>query len=320
MVDTHNKTSLRIIRLRQELQDEVGLALPDEALEELAYARYAEPHEGMRAAYGAMIWNRELAAELHGIPELPSPAGFIDSQAPLDVMRTFSDGRTSFLTRGPGVTPAVAIDPGWNGSESSLSRYSTRSDVTVVQRLPSGRIRIYADGFVYSEDSGVWWTRPNAQAYTAQIRNVIDDDDLEAAGHILDLCIHTLSPAGHGATLVWFRDSTQDIHAHLDLSVALQPPALSATDPSHWPAISHALGQMDRAALVDKRGCLTDLNVTLTCADKHKTLSVPGGTRHNSAARYSASQEHAVVFIVSADGPVTVLHRGKVLATSRSGN
>jgi DisA bacterial checkpoint controller nucleotide-binding len=305
----------RIERLRQELFDELGLSLVDDALEELAYARYASPHEGVRAAYGAVIWNQDLPAQMNGAPMLPSPSGFLDSRADIQLMRTFADGRSSFLVRGKGVTPAIAIDPGWRGSESALAEYASRADVTVIQRLATGRIRIYLADHVYSEDSGTWLSRPTAATYQQKIAGSIDVRHHEAARSILDLCVHLLSPAGHGATLVWFPNGAVDEDAHLDLSVAITPPNLSATDPSHASAISHALGQIDRAAVLDDAGRLTHLNVALNCAEEHSTLTIAGGTRHNSAAKYSASQEQAVVFVVSADGPVTVLHNGSIIAS-----
>jgi len=318
-VTANDASGRRISRLRQELLDELGLTLSEEALDELAYARYMEPHEGTRAAYGAVVWNTALPQALNGAPPLPSPAGFLDSHATLDVLRTFADGRTSFLVRGPGITPAVAIDPAWKGTESALASYAAGTGVTVIQRLASGRVRIYLADHVYSEDGGIWLARPTAVAYQEKLAHVVNVGRHDTAQAILDLCVHTLSPAGHGATLVWFPDGMVDSEAFdseafLDLSVVLTPPALSATDPTHGPAISHALGQMDRAVILDATGLLIHLNVTLQHADANAAIALPGGPRHNSAARYSASQEQAVVFVISADGPVTVLHRGSVVA------
>jgi hypothetical protein len=309
-VTATNASRRRISRLRQELFDELGLKLTEEALDELTYARYMEPHEGTRAAYGAVVWNTAL----RGAPPLPSPAGFLDSHATLDVLRTFADGRTSFVIRGPGIAPALAVDPAWRGTESDLATYAARVGVTVIQRLATGRVRLYLADHVYSEEGGIWLARPTAAAYQKKLAHVVDVHHHDTAQAILDLCVHSLSPAGHGATLVWFPGGMADSEAFLDFSVMLTPPALSATDPTHGPAISHALGQMDRAAILDATGRLIHLNVSLQHADVNAAVALPGGTRHNSAARYSASQEQAVVFVISADGPVTVLHRGSVVA------
>lgn len=301
----------RISRLRQELLDELGLKLNEDVLDELAYARYMEPHEGTRAAYGAVVW----ASSPNGTPQLPSPAGFLDSHATLDVLRTFADGRTSFVVRGPGMAPALAVDPAWSGRESALAAYASRVDATIVQRLATGRIRVYAGDHVYSADGGAWLARPTAVAYQEKVAQVVDAPHHDTAQALLDLCVHTLSPAGHGATLVWFPSGWLDSEDFLDLSAVLPPPFLLAADASHGPAISHALGQMDRAVILDAPGRLVHLNVGLKHSDAHASLAVPGGTRHNSAFRYSASQPRAVVFVVSADGPVTVMYQGAVVAS-----
>ena len=130
-----NGVGRRLDRLRQELLDEVDLSLTDEALEELAYCRFVEPHEGRRPTYGAVVWTTELKMEYAGTPPLPSASGFVDPNAKLDDLRPFADGRTSFVVRGPGVMQAIAIDPAWVGSELALSTYASEKDVTIVQRL-----------------------------------------------------------------------------------------------------------------------------------------------------------------------------------------
>lgn len=307
----------RIARLRQELHEEVQLELTREGLEELAHARFMDPHEGRRAAFGAVIWCTALSPARAGVPPLPSTGGFIARQANLPVLRTFADGRTSFVVRGPGVIPAVAIDPAWTGSESNLADYSNTAGVTVVQRLASGRVRLFQNQRVYTEEGGNWLARPTAAAYKEKLGLVLDVAHQEVAGAILDMCVHTLSPAGHGATLIWFPVEARTAADHLDFSLAIDPPALSTTDARHRQPIAHALGQMDRAVVLRADGSLRTMNVTLSCAEEASTRNFEGGTRHNSAGRYSASQEAAIVFVVSSDGPVTVFHRGEVVAAVR---
>lgn len=305
----------RIARLEQEIDDELDLTLDQEALEELAYAKYMEPHEGQRPAYGAIVLG---AAPPTGRPRalpLKSAGAFVESQAPSEVLRRFADGRTSFLMRGAGIRPSLVIDPAWKGDESTLAAYAAEEEVTVIQRLASGRVRIYCSGHVYSEQDGIWLARPSADSYQERLADLIPVQQHVVARSILDLCVHTLSPAGHGATLVWFPEAVDDMGDNLDLSVALVPPALSASDATHAPGIAHALGQMDRAAILEPSGRLTHLNVTLEHSDGNADMKFGGGTRHNSAGRYSASDERAVVFVVSADGPVTVIHKGDIVAT-----
>lgn len=305
----------RVARLRRELKDEIGVEITEEALEELAYCRFVEPHEGDRPTYGAVIWTSELPPHLAGVPPLPSPAGYIDTSAPLEVLRTFADGRTSFVIRGPGVVPGIAIDPAWVGSELALATHANALEVTIVQRLATGRIRLYHDDHVYSEEGGIWLTRPTALTYYETIAVVVEPRHQATARAILDMCVHTLSPAGHGATLVWFPGGAGGKLEYLDMSVAIAPPALSVVEASHASAIAHALGQLDRAAIVDADGRFIHLNVSLSNSSAADEISFEGGTRHNSAGRYSASQPDAIVFVVSADGPVTVFHSGDVVAS-----
>lgn len=308
----------RIARLRQELADELGVALSQEALEELAYARFMDPHEGSRAAYGAVIWLEPLPEQTAGAPPLPSSAGFLDSRSALDVLRAYADGRTSFVLRGPGIRPALAVDPGWRGTETSLAAYASSAGVVVVQRLASGRVRIFTGSHVYSEEGGTWLARPGATSYHDKIAALLDPAHHTTAQAILDLCVHSLSSAGHGATLVWFPDGLPEPSAHLDMGVAITPPALSAGDATHAPAIAHGLGQMDRAAVLDSDGRLMHVNVTLSNDEAAQNLTFTGGTRHNSAGKYSASDARGLVFVVSADGPVTVLRHGTVVASIAS--
>jgi DNA integrity scanning protein DisA with diadenylate cyclase activity len=115
---------------------------------------------------------------------------------------------------------------------------------------------------------------------------------------------------------VWFPDGVPVDSLYLDESVGITPRALSAADPAHAPAIAHALGQLDRAVILDTSGRLLQANVTLSNSEAAASRNFTGGTRHNSAGRYSVSDGRGFVFVVSADGPVTVLRSGNVIASS----
>lgn len=317
-MDPDGMLERRIARLRLEIDDEVGLELNRETVEELAYCRFVERHEGRRPSYGAVILRHGSPHEAPGrLPPLASPAAFIDFQAPLEVLRTFADGRTSFVIRGPGTVPALAVDPAWTATELSLATYATDAGVTVVQRLASGRVRLFHNDRVFTEEGGIWLARPTALAYYESVSSLVDVGHHLTARAILDMCVHTLSPAGHGATLIWFPDGAQEAAPHLDSSVAIIPPGLSAANTIHAPAIAHALGQLDRAAVLDANGRVARLNVTLSHGESVAGLPFEGGTRHTSAGRYSASVDNAIVFVISADGPVTIFYRGEAITSIR---
>jgi hypothetical protein len=75
---------------------------------------------------------------------------------------------------------------------------------------------------------------------------------------------------------------------------------------------------MDRAVLVDPDGDLAALNVLLLAPGIPDELRFDGGTRHNSAGRFSAAEPHALGFVVSSDGPVTVFQAGDVIASLKA--
>jgi DNA integrity scanning protein DisA with diadenylate cyclase activity len=166
---------------------------------------------------------------------------------------------------------------------------------------------------IFSYDDGIWLTRPTAGSLFAAVSELVHEDEHDVARSLLDVCVHSLSPAGHGATLVWFPTGAAESGGTLDTNAAYSPPALSVLDGSHGAAIAQGLSQLDRAVVIDRRGEVRLVNVTLPDDPSNRDLAFAGGTRHNSAGRYSAAVPAAVLFVVSADGPVTVFHRGAIV-------
>ena len=273
----------------------------------------------MKPAYGAIIYSHPYGSQAGGAtPPVRSPGTEIYRHSPLRTKRLFADGRTSFVVRAPKSPPLIMVDPSFVGTELELAGFAAASDGTILQRLASGRIRIFRGDVVYSEEGGTWLARRSAAHYRGKFASLGDPRTEETAQAILELCVHNLSPAGRGATLIWFPDRASAPTAFLDRSAALEPPELSASINHQAPSVSHALGQLDRAVILGGDGSLQLMNVTLECRPSESKRVFVGGTRHTSAMRYSRSQPEAVVFVVSADGPVTVLHRGSVIVTPNS--
>jgi hypothetical protein len=303
----------RTERLRTELTEECELTISEEALEELAHCRYVRPHEGRRPTYGAVVWPAGTDATPHVIPALPSLASFVDFTTPVNVIRRFANGRSSFVVRRPGAPPALVVDDAWLGTEQNLAAYSTAHGVVIVQRLATGRIRIFADRVVHSFENDVWMRRPTANVLRDAVIAVLPPHLDETATAILEFCVHWLSPASAGASLVWLPGDGIDADG-LKLSDAWNPPELSLQDIGHRPAIAHALAQFDLAAVVDDAGVVRRAGVRLEHGQAQEELDADGGMRHKSARSFSAFQPNALVFVVSADGPVTVFRAGEVLA------
>lgn len=278
----------RLARLEKELAEECELNLTGQALEELAYARYIAPHEGRRPSYGAVVAPPSMATRAGtALPPPPSPAAFVDNRVPLDVARRFADGRRAFVGRGVDGSHALIVDAAWDGTERALTPYIFDTGCIIIQRLAMGRTRLFYERQIYNYDDGLWLIRPTAASLFEAVSGCVGVDQHDVARALLDLCVHSLSPAGAGATLVWFpnglRDDLMDEVAGLDLSAAFAPPALSALQSDHWPSIVHGLSQLDRAVIVDSRGDIVQLNVTLRDDPATSTLQFAGGTRHNSA-------------------------------------
>lgn len=307
----------RIARLRVELIEECnGLTLDKAALEELQHCRWMEVHEGRRPSYGAIIAPAPADdLSFAGAIALPNPAAVTVGNASINELRLFADGRTSFVFR-PATGPATLVfDTGLAGDEQSLASYTRQTGVTVVQRLASGRTRIFHNDHVHSCDDGSWLSRPTSARYHEAVSLRIDDDHAETAAAILDLCVHSLSPAGIGATIVWYPGGLPAGTHTVDRGAEIVPPSLAVTVSTQRPAIVHALSQLDRAVLIHSSGELAALNVTLLDPGVASELRFEGGTRHNSAGRFSEAASDAFVFVVSSDGPVTVFQTGEIIAS-----
>lgn len=168
---------------------------------------------------------------------------------------------------------------------------------------------------VVTEKDGQWLSRPSAIAYETSLMEIVGSSQRDVASAILEVCVHTLSADRKGATIVWFPEGVPTVRNYEDHTAAIAPPSLSAAIPSHGRAIAHALGQMDRAAVLNADGRISDLNVTLDHADAHAESVFDGGTRHNSAGGFSASVPDAIVFVVST--PRRLQTRGALLGILR---
>lgn len=304
----------RIERLKIELAEECAVDLGRESFEELAYARYVDFHEGRRPSYGAVIAGPESTTRQGtALPPPPSPAAFVDARVSISTARQFADGRTAFVARGHDGSHALVIDRGWLGNELALAAYAADTRCTVVQRVAGGRLRVFNRDRIFSYDDGIWLIRPTARSLFEAVGAIVFVDEHDVARSLLELSVHLLSPAGTGATLVWFPGGAEGSLGRLDTNAAYAPPALSIVEPSHAAAIAQGLGQLDRAVVVDRHGEVLLVNVTLPDDPAAGDLTFEGGTRHNSAGRYSAVDTSAIVFVVSADGPVTLFYQGAAI-------
>lgn len=311
-------TEGRLRRLVEELEEEgMGFLVdgphPVALLEELDYALRPPVHERRIPSYGAILdpsatpesWTRvtELRAD-----RLPTHA-FGDAQ-----VRRFADGISSWAVRtGTGVDELVVFDRS-AGSERDLVIVASASGGMVVQRHPSGVVRVVGPAGVVRRDLTGWHHEPPLESWVDAVPGCTTDGAPTVLGRLLDFAVHDLGAIGIGALLLF--------HPTGDLAIAHEqrlpiPPELRIDRPQALAPLRHALAQADGATVFDHTGVLRQMGVRLVPTPAAEAAVRPmGGTRHTSARRYSYDDPESVVIVVSEDGPVTILRAGERIGRS----
>lgn len=313
-IDTVDRTQLTRgeLRLVDELDDD-GIALPGDPamataiVQELDHVRRPPLHEGRAALYGAFVVppGRE-----------PTPAAdlveVIDLGSDIGPARRFADGRSTFLVRGLGRDVQLACFRRSVQFEADLVEIQERTGVAIVQRTMLGVPRLFTGEGVVEWNGRSWVVRPGARHLLDGLDRIVADAPRHVLEGILDLCVHWLSPARIGATVLYDFDPRHDDGPSLDLDAAIDAPRLSVLTRHHYPALFAALSQTDLATLVGPDGTVTRLGVGLRSSiESEQAVAQDRGMRHRSAARYTWDHHHTVAFVVSEDGPVTVFRLGR---------
>jgi DNA integrity scanning protein DisA with diadenylate cyclase activity len=343
--DSRGRDARRLARLHAELVDEfVPLPVDGPAgsalLTELFYALHPPVHEGRVPAYGAVVHldvdadsgdgDRDgdpLAATGGTVPDgIPAASSRLDHRPDVELIgakldatmqRMAADGRSTFVWRSIDRPEGILTLARSHNSEADLVGLRERlGNVVVIQRSLEGRVRAVTQEGVVIWTGVDWVFKPVANSYLAPLARLLPDADRDVLDALLDLCVHGLSAKGVGATLVWWLD---DSHPQgIDGAMAQSAYSLTVTDRRHHPALLSILAQVDRAVVVRRAGELKAVDVALlTSAESEARVAAQGGTRHSSARRYSYDQHRSVVFVVSADGPVSVFVDGASAAQVR---
>jgi DNA integrity scanning protein DisA with diadenylate cyclase activity len=188
------------------------------------------------------------------------------------------------------------------GSLQSTYGYST------VQRTGDGKVKVFLPDLIAFHEKNAWTVKPYSRHMSRPLRRL---GMPPAAQNLLDLAVHVLSPSNVGATLVMSTPDELVGPGIMAKRTAVEP---LVAEPRSYGAIRSLAAQHDRAMAFDIDGRLLAYDIELTCDDDHRDLIVGGGTRHNSAARASASQPEILVVVVSSDGPVSVFLQGERIA------
>jgi hypothetical protein len=309
----------RLRRLLEELEEEVGHAPdPDDPVgaavaDEIDRARRPHVHERRVVSSGVVVapstdpdgWAVGAQLEISRGPLVATDA---------DWMRLFADGLSSWLVR------HVDADDEWmvfdrpSGSERDLVVLAEVLGATVVQRHPTGIVRVADRRGVTRWDGVRWHHEPPVSSWIDTVTACDPHGDVTVVRALLEFAVHDLGSRGIGALLVYRPDGAPGPPVEARLP---SPPPLAIRRPTALAPLRHALGQIDGAAVFDADGVLRELGVRLVpSAAAEAEVDGLGGMRHTSARRYSYDDPTATVVVVSEDGPVSVLRRGKVLGSS----
>jgi Probable sensor domain DACNK len=312
----------RLWRLAEELE-EVGLPkggsepFREMLLEEIDQVLRPTVHERRIPSSGAII---EPAAD----PERWATGTQLDIarapilHQPLAAARRFADGLSSWLVRRTDGNDEWMVFDRPAGSERDLVVLSDALDATIVQRHPSGSVRVVGSFGVLRWVELAWHYEPPVSTWIGSVTAppfIGERDVLEA---MLEFAVHDLGSWGIGSLLVYRPDPEPGPAVEERLPT---PPPLRIRTATHLGPLRHALAQVDGAAVFDVDGVLRQLGVRLVpSATAEQDVDAFGGTRHTSGRRYSFDDPSATVVAVSADGPVSVLRNGAVLGRSPDGS
>jgi DisA bacterial checkpoint controller nucleotide-binding len=309
----------RLHRLAEELE-EAGFhlvavdAVHALLLEEIDHALRPVVHERRVASGGTIIEPASDPETWTSGAQLEITRGPIDQQ-PLSDARRFADGLSSWLVRHTDGANEWMVFDRPAGSERDLVVLAEVLDATIVQRHPTGSVRVVGTFGVLRWHGFSWHHEPPVGSWIDAITASPDHGDPEVLEALLEFAVHDLGSRGVGSLLIYRPrdDPGPSVEERLPT-----PPPLQVLRASHLAPLRHALGQVDGAAVFDSGGVLRRLGVRLIPSSEAEEIVDPfGGTRHTSGRRYSFDDPLATVIAVSDDGPVTVLRNGAVLGRSR---
>lgn len=307
----------RIRRLREELA-EVGFEVDPESdwgalvLAELDYALRPRIHERRIPTVGAIIEPTTPPDRWELGTRLTVTRRRVEAM-PLNGARLFADGLSSWLLRTASGEDEWAVFDRPAGSERDLVVLAETMGATVVQRHPSGTVRVVGSFGVLRWEGLVWQHEPPVSSWIDDVAACAEAADREILETLLEFAVHDLGARGIGAILLYRADGDEGV-----LETRLpEPPALDVRNPADLAPLRNALAQIDGASVIDADGVLRQLGVRLVPSPAAEAeVDALSGMRHTSARRYSFDDGAATAIVVSEDGPITVLRRGEVIGTS----
>ena len=308
----------RLRRLAEEL-DESGLppegpqALRELLVWEIDQALRPTVHERRVASAGTVIEPRSDPQTWAAGAGLEITRGLIDDD-PLTATRRFTDGISSWLVRRADGTNEWMLFGRPAGSERDLVVLAEVLDATIVQRHPTGIVRVVGQFGVLRWQGLTWHHEPPVSSWIDTVAVSPDHGDPEVLEALLEFAVHDLGSRGIGSLLIYRSESQPGPRVEERLPT---PPRLQIRQAPQLAPLRHALAQVDGAAVFDAEGVLRHLGVNLVPSNEAEaSVEAFKGTRHTAGRRYSYDDPLATVVAVSEDGPVTVLRNGAILGRS----
>jgi DNA integrity scanning protein DisA with diadenylate cyclase activity len=308
----------RLRRLAEELE-ETGLRVAaDEPvgrllLEEIDQALRPVVHERRVASSGTIIdpaSDPDRWAQGTQLDIVRAPVG----HKTRETSRRFVDGLSSWLVRRTKSDDELLMFDRPAGSERDLVVLADAMSATLVQRHPSGSVRVVGAFGVLRWEGLAWHHEAPVTTWIDAVTACGSAGDPDVLGAMLEFAVHDLGSQRIGALLIYRPESEPGPAVEELLPV---PPPLHIRTAFHLAPLRHALSQIDGAAVFDDEGVLRQLGVRVVpSATAEETVAPLGGTRHTAGRRYSYDDPSATVIAVSDDGPVSVLRNGKVLGRS----
>ena len=314
----HSSTPARIRRLTEELAEvdfflDGPPAWQDAVMVELDYALRPAVHERRVPTFGAIIDPSTDPASWSDETQLEINHRSIDDMK-LAAARRFADGLSSWMLRRVDGPNEIAVFDRPASSERDLVVLAEALGATVVQRHPSGSIRLVGSFGVLRSEGHEWHHEPPITQWIDSLTACPAHGDREVLETIIEFAVHDLGSRGIGAILVYQPVPVQNPTYEVRLGT---PPPLEIMRASDLAPLRHVLAQVDGAAILDGTGTLRELGVRLVpSAEAEADVAGYRGMRHTSGRRYSFDDTTATVVVVSEDGPVTVLRKGELLGTS----
>ena len=307
----------RLLRLADELRESgfppgADATAFDLVVEETDQALRPPIHERRVPSSGAVVNPTSDSAawsDLTGLTIIRTP---VVGQSLRDARR-FADGLSSWLLRRRGGDHEWLMFDRPAGSERDLVVLAHALGATLVQRHPSGTVRIVGHFGVLRTEGFDWHFEPPVDLLLAA---VVDPDAAHRAvtKALLEFAVHDLGARGIGGLLILCASPIPGTAGEERMAA---PPALRVDTPFHLAPLRHALSQIDGASVFDHSGMLRQLGIRLVPSrDAEDRVDAFGGTRHTAARLYSYDDPAAVVIAISEDGPVTVFREGKVIGAS----